>query len=111
MNNIIPLRSFVPAFKKFNKKFPSFKKDFEDLYCQLLENPKLGQSLGSNLYKIRLANTDKSKGKSAGFRIITYTIDETTTDCTVYLVKVYDKSEESNIKKSDLLKIIQSIFK
>jgi hypothetical protein len=42
----------------------------------LICNPKLGQSLGSNLYKIRLSASDKGKGKSGGFRLITYLIQE-----------------------------------
>lgn len=67
--------------------------------------------MGSNLYKIRLANKDKVKGKSADFRIITYSVEETETECVIYLVKIYDKSEESTVKKADLLKIIASIFK
>lgn len=109
-NKIIPLYSFLVAFKRFSKKFPSLKQDFISLEKQLLENPKLGESLGLNLYKIRLANRDKSKGKSAGYRIITYVIDESKTQTNIYLLKIYDKSEESNILKVELAKIVKSIF-
>jgi hypothetical protein len=35
-NKIVPLRSFVTAFKKFNKKFPSLKNDFLELEQKLL---------------------------------------------------------------------------
>ncbi len=73
-NEIIPLYSFLVSFKRFLKKFPCLKQDFISIEKQLLETPKLGESLGSNLYKIHLANRDKSKGKSAGYRIITYVI-------------------------------------
>lgn len=70
-NQIIPLHSFVIAFKRFNKKFPNLKNDFLALEKELLLNPKQGEDLGSDLFKIRLANKDKNKGKSAGYRIIT----------------------------------------
>ncbi|SHG76734.1 hypothetical protein SAMN05444372_109182 [Flavobacterium micromati] len=62
-NQIIPLHSFITAFKRENKKFPSLKNDFLDLERELLTNPKQGEDLGSGLYKIRLANKDKGKGK------------------------------------------------
>ena len=35
---------------------------------------------------------DKVKGKSAGFRIITYSVEETETECVIYLVKIYTAS-------------------
>jgi mRNA-degrading endonuclease RelE of RelBE toxin-antitoxin system len=44
----------------------------ENLEKELTDNPKLGEPLGANIYKIRVAAKDKSKGKSGGFRIITY---------------------------------------
>lgn len=110
LNKIVPLSGFVTAFKRFNKKFPSLKNDFLDLEQRLLENPKLGENLGADLYKIRLANKDKARGKSAGYRIISYLIEERELGFTIYLVKIYDKSEESTISKTALLKLIKSIF-
>jgi len=109
-NKIVPLRSFVSSFKRFNKKFPSLKNDFLELEQKLLQNPKLGENLGAGLYKIRLANSDKVKGKSAGYRIISYLVEEKELNFTVYLVKIYDKSEESTITKHTLLKLVKSIF-
>ena len=109
-NQIIPLHSFVTAFKRFNKKFPSLKNDFLDLERELLTNPKQGEDLGSGLYKIRLANKDKGKGKSAGYRIITYLVEEKELVFTIYLLKIYDKSEESTISKTALVKLVRSVF-
>lgn len=109
-NQIIPLSSFVINFKRFLKKFPSLKNDFLELEQSLLEHPKLGENLGAGLYKIRLANKDKVKGKSAGYRIITYLVEENENSTTIYLLKIYDKSEESSISKSSLIKIVKQIF-
>lgn len=110
INQIIPLQSFVTAFKRFNKKFPNLKNDFLVLESELLLNPKLGEALGSGLYKIRLANKDKAKGKSAGYRVITYLVEEQELIFTIYLLKIYDKSEESSISKSVFVKLVKNIF-
>ena len=76
----------------------------------MLVNPKQGEDLGAGLYKIRLANKDKVKGTSAGYRIITYLIEEHESVFTIYLLKIYDKSEESSVSKSTLLQLVKSIF-
>ena len=110
INQIIPLYSFVIAFKRFNKKYPSLKRDFLILENELLLNPKIGEDLGSGFYKIRLANKDKVKGKSAGYRIITYLVEEKELVFSIYLLKIYDKSEESTISKSILVKLVKSVF-
>ena len=109
-NKIIPLSSFVTDFKRFNKKFPSLKNDFLELEQKLIQNPRLGENLGADLYKIRLANKDKVKGKSAGYRIISYLVQEKELGFTIFLVKIYDKSEESTITKTAILKLVKSIF-
>ena len=109
-NSIVPVSSFVSAFKRFYKKFPSLKNDFLLLEKKLLENPKQGESLGSNLYKIRLANKDKVKGKSAGYRIITYLVEENELETIIYVLKIYDKSEENTVDKKVLQKLVKSIF-
>ena len=110
-NNIILLSSFIKNYKRFIKKFPSLKAELEILEEKLNENPQMGESLGHNLYKIRLASKDKNAGKSGGFRIISYLIVKTETITTIYLVKIYDKSEEQTIKTSILLKLVKSIFR
>ncbi|MBN2743965.1 MAG: addiction module toxin RelE [Marinilabiliaceae bacterium] len=106
--------SYTPLFetrcKRFLKKFPSLHSELEQLENDLIQNPLLGTHLGSNLYKIRLASKDKGKGKSGGFRVITYLVDETIESFEIFLVIIYDKSEESSIKKPLLLKLIKDIF-
>ena len=109
-NRIVPLKSFISSFKKFYKKFPRLKNDFLQLEQSLLENPKQGIDLGAGIYKIRLANKDKVKGKSGGYRIITFLVEENNQVFTIYLLKIYDKSEESTIKKTELLQLVKVIF-
>ena len=76
----------------------------------LLENPKSGVLITENTYKIRLASSDKNSGKSGGFRIITYLIDEKEDGVEINLMLIYDKSEESSITKSEIIKIIKKYF-
>ena len=71
-----------------------------------METPQQGTALGNNCYKVRLAITSKGKGKSGGARVITYVL---VLDETVYLLSIYDKSEQDSISESELLKLIEGI--
>lgn len=109
-NQIIPTPLFESKYKKFKKKFPSLESELSELFEELEENPKKGQSLGAGLYKIRLANEDKGKGKSGGFRVITYLVEESEDGIDIYIVTIYDKSEDSTIKKPDLVKMVRQFI-
>ena len=76
----------------------------------MIENPKLGTDLGDGLYKIRLAVKSKNKGKSGGFRVVTYLVTQNDSDLDVNLIIIYDKSEIQDIPKKLLLEIVQQIF-
>lgn len=80
---------------------------FFTLMDSLKIEPKQGTYLGSGLFKIRLASQSKGKGKSGGFRVVTYYIVETKEVQTVYLVTIYDKSEEENISKTILEELVK----
>jgi len=72
----------------------------------LEENPFSGIPLKKGFYKIRLVIKSKGKGKSGGARVITYfkIVAET-----VYLISIYDKSEQSDISDSELGKLLDEI--
>lgn len=69
----------------------------------LSEKPEQGTPLGRNCYKIRVAITSKGKGKSGGARLITYV---RVVKKGVYLIDIYDKSEQSNITDKELLLLL-----
>ena len=99
------LRNFEKSFKKIFKKYKyTAKNDLRKILEEIKENPKMGIDLGDNLYKIRLANSAKNQGKSSGYRVITYYIDESEI---VFLVDIYDKSSVSSVSKEELVKIIE----
>lgn len=105
-SKILRTSIFEKRYKRFSKKFHSLTDELAILEKELRNNPMMGESLGNGLYKIRLANSDKNKGKSAGYRVVTYLVDESNS-LDVYLIIIYDKSEESSIKKTELLKMVK----
>ena len=114
---IIAIDSFKREAKWLVKKFPSLKSELETLQNDLLQNPRLGTLIHENIYKIRLAVKSKGKGKSGGMRVITYIVEveiqveeaERNNETTVFLVSIYDKSEQANISEKELSDLIDQI--
>jgi mRNA-degrading endonuclease RelE of RelBE toxin-antitoxin system len=104
--NIFPTRRFERELKRFTKKFPSIKSEFATLIETLIDNPKTGEPIGKDCYKIRLAIASKSKGKSGGARVITYTYFQ---NRTIYLLTIFDKSEKDNISDKELGQLIKEL--
>lgn len=102
---IISLESFVKDVKKLYKKNKKLPQDLKTLNETLLENPKVGIELSSKLYKMRLENSSSNIGKSGGFRVIYYYLDE---EENIYLLKIYSKTEIENIKEEVLIGILNS---
>lgn len=59
--------------------------------------------------KIRLASRSKGKGKSGGFRVITYLLSKTEEGTDVYLITFYSKLEESRIETEVLVKMVSDL--
>jgi|SRR5882757_8792792 mRNA-degrading endonuclease RelE of RelBE toxin-antitoxin system len=97
---------FEREFKKLLKKHSSLKKDLETVINLLNENPRSGESIGNNCYKIRMSISSKNKGKSGGARVITHVrfINEE-----IFLLSIYDKSSLSTIAEEQLLIRIKSL--
>lgn len=107
MNYRIELTSkFEKQLKRLSKKYPSIKSDLTKLGGELKKNPALGTPLGRNCYKIRMAISSKGKGKSGGARVITHMYVAQTT---VYLLSVYDKSEQEDISESELNALLSGL--
>lgn len=91
--------NFKKAAKRISKKYPSFKEDFTKLVLELEKNPYYGTPIGKDCYKARLRISSKNKGKSGGARVITHV--KAVKD-TVYLLSIYDKSEQENISNTQI---------
>lgn len=72
--------------------------DYKKLLDSLEENPFQGVSLGSGVYKVRMAISSKGKGKSGGARVLTYNLKKTEDErLFVTLMSVFDKGEMENV--------------
>ncbi len=103
--NFETLPLFDKQFKKLSKKYNLIKSDIEELITGFDELHQQATPIKSNLYKIRLANSNKNKGKSAGYRVYYYIKIE----ATVYLLTIYDKSEIEMIDEKILIECIKDI--
>ena len=69
--SIDTLPSFDKKVKKLAKKYKSLKSDLRELVKELMQNLTVGADLGNGVRKVRMAISDKGKGKSHGARVIT----------------------------------------
>ncbi len=105
--NVSKTDYFGKLIKKLAKKYPNIELDV-DSFLDSIENVKdLGVALGNNLYKARIKNTDNSKGKSGGYRLISYLL---LTENNLTLVYIYSKAELATINESILDKIVLDSF-
>jgi mRNA-degrading endonuclease RelE of RelBE toxin-antitoxin system len=58
--------------KRLAKKFNLLKDDLEEFIDNFEAHHSTATSIKNNLFKVRLTNSDKNKGKSAGYRIYYY---------------------------------------
>ena len=75
----------------------------------LLTNPNAGDDLGGGLRKVRMAISDKNKGKSHGARAITYTFLVDESNGIVNLIFIYDKLERDSISKKEIKALLKSL--
>jgi mRNA-degrading endonuclease RelE of RelBE toxin-antitoxin system len=102
---IVTTEVFDKKVKKLSKKYHSFIDDLEDFKTELLKNPTMGNDLGENTRKVRMAIASKNKGKSAGARVITCNVLVDVTDTEIYLLTIYDKAEQDSISKEEIQQI------
>jgi len=101
--NISESPLFKKQIKTLKKRFRNIQKDL-DLWSESLQSTdQLGIRLKENVYKVRIANSDKNKGKSSGYRLFTYLeiINEE-----LIFIYIYDKSDIENIDENELDKAI-----
>lgn len=102
--DIKPVAGFRKDFKTLSKKYKKLEDDIRKVILELRKNPKAGTYLQNNCYKIRMANSSTPTGKSGGFRIIYYFIDEQNN---LYLMNIYSKTQKESISESELLVLLK----
>lgn len=101
--NVKTIPRFEKELKRLAKKYPSLKTEYIALVRSLIEKPEQGTSIGNNCFKIRISIGSKGKGKSGGARVITYI---QIAHSEVYLLSIYDKSEQENISDKELASLL-----
>jgi mRNA-degrading endonuclease RelE of RelBE toxin-antitoxin system len=104
--SVLAIPPFDKQLKRLVKKYPSLKKEYAELIGSLGQHPDQGTPLGNHCYKILLAMASKGKGKSGGARVITYV---QVVHHSVYLLAIYDKSEQADIEDNDLKNLLKLI--
>lgn len=97
---------FTKAVKKLQKRFKNIKKDADSFIKSIQTIEDLGVNLGNEVYKVRLANSNKSSGKSSGYRLISYL---KLIDSKLYLLYIYDKSDLDNITENRIDSFIKNL--
>ena len=105
---IVTTEDFERNFKKLSKKYRSMNDDYEILINGLLSNPTMGDDLGDNTRKVRMAIASKNKGKSGGARVITCNVLVDVINAEIYLLTIYDKGERDSISKAEILHLKKS---
>jgi len=98
--------NFKREVRALAKKYPSLKSDIEKLADALVENPRMGKSLGNDIYKIRMSIKSKGKGKRSGARVMTQI---KVVKKIVYLFSIYDKSDKNSISDNEIKQLIKDI--
>jgi mRNA-degrading endonuclease RelE of RelBE toxin-antitoxin system len=91
--------------KSLKKKYRSLKSDLKPLILELQFGETPGDILTGLLilaFKVRVRNSDASRGKSGGYRVIYYVVLPTK----IVLLTIYSKSEQENIDAQEIERIV-----
>ena len=89
---------FNQMSRRFRKQYASCADDFERLIDELKQNPRTGEALGRDCFKVRMRIKSKQTGKSGGARVITCV---KIVGQKIYLLTIYDKSEQATITDNE----------
>jgi mRNA-degrading endonuclease RelE of RelBE toxin-antitoxin system len=94
---------YKKSIKDLSKHYRSTKDDVND-FLESVENLEgFGVELKKHLYKSRIKNSDNNKGKSGGYRLISFAL---VTKEQIHLLYIYDKSRLKNVTEKEIDGII-----
>jgi len=94
---------YKKSFKKLSKHYKNINNDVDNFLDSINSKDDLGIEIKSNIFKVRIKNSDKNKGKSAGYRLISYL---TIVEDQLQLLYIYDKSKIENLTENEIDKLI-----
>jgi hypothetical protein len=99
---------FKKLVKELRKRYRRIERDIDLFIENIKELNDIGVPLGKNLFKIRIRNSDAVRGKSGGYRLITFLQLK---DNKLTLLYIYSKSDLSNIREKKLDEIVLKSMK
>lgn len=99
---------FRKLIKELRKRYRHIEKDIDKFIGTIHEINDLGIPLGNNLYKARIKNSDALRGKSGGYRLITYLQLKNNK---LTLIYIFSKSDIANLSEKQLDEIVLKSFK
>jgi len=109
-NKVFVTAAFKREAKRLIKKYLTLQTSIDNLIQELSANAFAGDAYGEGIYKVRLADKSKGKGKSGGFRVMYYHLSKTDSGFEILLMSIYDKSEKATIKKAEALSRLKEIL-
>ena len=100
---VIEQSLYQKSFKKLSKSYKNIHLDIDKYLESISSKEDLGIELKSNVYKVRIANSDKNKGKSSGYRLISYLA---IIENKLHLLYIYDKSALVNLSENQIDNIV-----
>jgi len=109
-NHIVFGQQFVKDLKHLTKKYPHIRDDVNN-FIDLLQNGETPgdqiRGTGYTVYKARIKNSDLTRGKSGGYRVIYFV--QTPTE--LALITIYVKSERVDLGVAQLKQLLEDYFK
>jgi mRNA-degrading endonuclease RelE of RelBE toxin-antitoxin system len=104
--NVVLTRPFKHSVERLIKRFRHVKDDIHLAVETLLQNPRLGVPIpgGSGIRKLRVPNSDLTKGKSGGYRLLYYVQDQPSP--LLYLLLLYAKSDQEDVTRQELQRLL-----
>jgi len=96
---VVEQELYKKAFKKLSKTYRNIDLDIKDFLKAINTKEDLGIELKSNVFKVRVKNSDKNKGKSSGYRLISYLA---IVENELHLLYIYDKSKLANVTEKEV---------
>jgi mRNA-degrading endonuclease RelE of RelBE toxin-antitoxin system len=100
---VIEQELYKKSFKKLSKTYRNIDLDIKEFLHSINTKEDLGIELKSNVFKVRIKNSDKNRGKSAGYRLISYL---TIIENELHLLYIYDKSKLVNVTEKEVDELV-----
>jgi mRNA-degrading endonuclease RelE of RelBE toxin-antitoxin system len=100
---IVEKTLYKKSYKKLSKQYKNIQNDIDSFINSIHSKDDLGIELKSNIFKVRIKNSNKNKGKSAGYRLISYLA---LVENELQLLYIYDKSKIENLTENEIDKLI-----